>query len=254
MNLTLFIPSKEYAAAGERWAEMLGLPVVTDAAELSPERLHLQADDGGLSLVQGKLSVRGDFNHMIPRLRPSNLNQEFLVKAGRMKGIECPAVAIDATAGLGADSLLLAAAGFRVHLFEYNPVIAALLLDAMERAREVPELREPVSRMELHVGDSIEAMHRSEDSIGCIPDLVLLDPMFPERQKSALVKKKFQLIHRLESPCMEEETLLNAAIAAGPRKILIKRPLKGPWLAGRKPGYSVSGKAVRYDCILLPRK
>ena len=169
-----------------------------------------------------------------------------------MKGIECP-VAIDATAGLGEDSLLLAAAGFRVHLFEYNPVIAALLLDAMERAREVPELREPVSRMELHVGDSIEAMHRPKDSIGCIPDLVLLDPMFPERQKSALVKKKFQLIHRLESPCMEEETLLNAAIAAGPGKILIKRPPKGPWLAGRKPGYSISGKAVRYDCILLPR-
>ena len=53
MNLTLFIPSKEYTAAGERWAEMLRLPVVTDAAELSPDRLHLQADDGGLSLVQG---------------------------------------------------------------------------------------------------------------------------------------------------------------------------------------------------------
>ena len=135
MNLTLFIPSKEDTAAGERWAEMLRLPVVTDAAELSPDRLHLQADEGGLSLVQGKLSVRGDFTHMIPRLRPSNLNREFLVKAGRMKGIERP-VAIDATAGLGEDSLLLAAAGFRVHLFEYNPVIAALLLDAMERARE----------------------------------------------------------------------------------------------------------------------
>ena len=210
MNLTLFIPSKEYTAAGERWAEMLRLPVVTDAAELSPDRLHLQADEGGLSLVQGKLSVRGDFIHMIPRLRPSNLNREFLVKAGRMKGIERP-VAIDATAGLGEDSLLLAAAGFRVHLFEYNSVIAALLLDAMERARAVPELREPVSRMELHVGDSIEAMNRAEDSIGGIPDLVLLDPMFPERQKSALVKKKFQLIHRLESPCMEEETLLKPA-------------------------------------------
>ena len=100
MNLTLFIPSKEYTAAGERWAEMLRLPVVTDAAELSPDRLYLQADEVGLSLVQGKLSVRGDFIHMIPRLRPSNLNREFLVKAGRMKGIERP-VAIDATAGLG---------------------------------------------------------------------------------------------------------------------------------------------------------
>ena len=53
MNLTLFIPSKEYAAAGERWAEMLRIPVVTAVAEQSPDRLYLQADNRGLSLVQG---------------------------------------------------------------------------------------------------------------------------------------------------------------------------------------------------------
>ena len=34
-------------------------------------------------------------------------------------------------------------------------------------------------------------------------------------------------------------------------KILVKRPLKGPWLAGVKPAYSLSGKAVRID-VLLP--
>ncbi|MBQ4243593.1 MAG: class I SAM-dependent methyltransferase, partial [Clostridia bacterium] len=36
-----------------------------------------------------------------------------------------------------------------------------------------------------------------------------------------------------------------------PHKIVIKRPLKGPFLAGRKPDYSLQGKAIRYDCIVL---
>ena len=87
------------------------------------------------------------------------------------------------------------------------------------------------------------------------PDIVLLDPMFPERRKSALVKKKFQLLQQLESPCegADEGELLEAAEAAGPRRIIIKRPLKGPYLAGRRPGYSITGKAVRYDCIVIPR-
>ena len=42
--------------------------------------------------------------------------------------------AVDATAGFGEDSLLLAAAGYNVELYEYDPVIAALLRDALRRA------------------------------------------------------------------------------------------------------------------------
>lgn len=45
-----------------------------------------------------------------------------------------------------------------------------------------------------------------------------------------------------------------AAIAASPRKIVIKRPLKGPYLADIKPDYSLVGKAIRYDCFLAPYK
>ena len=44
---------------------------------------------------------------------------------------------------------------------------------------------------------------------------------------------------------------MEAAISAHPRKIVVKRPLKGPWLAGRKPHYSLKGKAIRYDCFVL---
>ena len=82
------------------------------------------------------------------------------------------------------------------------------------------------------------------------PDVVYLDPMFPERRKSAAVKKKFQLIHHLEAPCQDEDALLAAAISAAPRKVVVKRPAKGPNLAGVKPSHSLAGKAVRYDVIL----
>ena len=101
--------------------------------------------------------------------------------------------------------------------------------------------------MTVYEGDSIEYMA----SLDSAPDVVLLDPMFPERQKSALIKKKFQLIHRLEKPCEDEEALLNAAVNLRPHKIVIKRPAKGAYLAGRKPDYSLDGKAIRYDCFVF---
>ena len=47
----------------------------------------------------------------------------------------------------------------------------------------------------------------------------------------------------------DAEALLHAALAAHPRKVVIKRPPKGPWLADVKPSYSLEGKAVRYDVI-----
>lgn len=221
--------------------------------------LMLLLDDSGLSLTDGKISLQADLMSMMPRLKKSNLEREFLVKASRIKGMNAAdgqLRAVDATAGFGEDSLLLAAAGYNVELYEYDPVIAALLRDALRRAAKSSDdaLRDAVSRMDLREGDSVSAMRAMAGS-NEPPDIVLLDPMFPERRKSALVKKKFQLLQQLESPCegADESELLEAAEAAGPRRIIIKRPLKGPYLAGRRPGYSITGKAVRYDCIVIPR-
>ena len=104
--------------------------------------------------------------------------------------------------------------------------------------------------MRLTSGDSVQALTARASMDVAKPDVVYLDPMFPARQKNAAVKKKFQLLHHLEAPCTDEEGLLRAAIACGPRKVVIKRPAKGPYLAGIKPSYSIDGKAVRYDCII----
>lgn len=220
--------------------------------------LTLQRDENGLFLSSGDQILRGDFTKMIPRVKASNIPKEFLVKAAKIKDADHPLTAIDATAGLGEDSLLLAAAGFQVTLFERNPVIAQLLADALERAKENPELAPIVARMTLRNEDSIEALNalalsldRSEPDV-VQPDVILLDPMFPERQKSALVKKKLQMIQKLEMPCDDEKALVRAAMMTRPKKLIIKRPPKGPWLAGLKPDYAQEGKAVRFDCFVQP--
>lgn len=210
--------------------------------------LRLVPTDAGLSLEADGMRLTPDFRDMVPRLRRDLLGRELLVKAAKVKGVQGRApVAVDATAGLGQDALLLAAAGFEVLLFERNPVIAALLQEALHRARAVPELAAAVARMTFAGRDSIEGLR----ALCAPPDAVYLDPMFPARQKSAAVKKKFQLLHRLERPCDDAEELLRAALDAHPRKVVVKRPPKGPHLAGVKPSYSIAGKAVRYDVIAL---
>ena len=210
--------------------------------------LALRIDDAGLCLMADGMELRADFSTMLPRLQQGALSRELLVRAARVRGVDRPR-AIDATAGLGEDSIMLAAAGFEVAMFERDPVIAALLDDALHRAAEDARLSEIVGRMRLVEGDSVAALR----ALDYEPDVVYLDPMFPGRTKSAAVKKKFQLLHHLERPCADEEELLEAALAAHPRKIVIKRPVKGPHLAGVKPSHSLSGKAVRYDCIVPPR-
>ena len=219
--------------------------------------LELTRTPEGLTLTDGTMELRADFARMLPRLKQGRLQQELLVKAARAKGVERP-WAIDATAGFGEDSLLLAAAGFTVDLYEQDCVIAALLQDALDRAKDDLALADAVARMRLHAGeDSIAGLRQTAVLVDqgelAAPDVVYLDPMFPERTKSAAVKKKFQLLHHLEQPCADEQTLVEAAVAVHPCKVVIKRPVKGPLLAGVKPSYQLSGKAVRYDVLVPPR-
>ena len=211
-----------------------------------PEKeAKLMEMDGRLVLTDGTLRLFADFSDMLPRLREENLRRELLIKAAKRPSSRM-LTAVDATAGLGEDSLLLAAAGFQVVLYENDPVIADLLEDGMRRGLADPSLSGYIRRMVLRREDSIRAMR----SLPSSPDLIYLDPMFPERTKSAKVKKKFQLLQLLEKPCSNGEELLMAAYEASPARIVVKRPAKGEYLAGRKPDYSIRGKAVRYDVFV----
>lgn len=247
-NIVLYAKRTADASLIRLAEETLKISSVHEPFQTPTGAFYLQADADGLALVENGCALRGDFTKMLPRLLPNNLNHELLVKASKLRGIPGPLTAVDATAGLGEDAFLLAAAGFYVHLYERNPVIALLLSDALRRGSENPRLSPVLCRMELHMEDSMTGLEHLPAS----PDIVVLDPMFPTRQKSGLIKKKFQLLQQLEQPCSEEKALLDAAISCHPRRIVIKRPLKGPYLADVKPSYSLKGKSIRYDCIVLP--
>lgn len=245
-NIPIVALAIEEEENAKKLAEELNSEFYTDLSRINEECLYLRYDLEGLKLVCGDKCLTNDFSSMKNRLKAGNLQQEMIIKAVRIKKHEGILNVLDATAGMGEDSLILAAAGFNISMCEYNPIISALLSDSLKRAREDELLADLVKRMELLKCDSIEYMNKLKKA----PDVILLDPMFPERNKSALIKKKFQLLQRIESPCGDEARLLEAAINAKPKKIVIKRPLKGEYLANKKPDFSYSGKAIRYDCIL----
>ena len=94
-----------------------------------------QIDFWGGSLSGFGLTYQGDFvESMLHRVTNGRLQHEMLVKAA--KSDKEGRKAIDATAGMGEDAFLLAAQGYEVTLYEQNPVIAALLKDAIRRAKK----------------------------------------------------------------------------------------------------------------------
>lgn len=211
--------------------------------------ISLQKDAEGVYLTDGVLTMRGDFSHMLPRLRPERIGSEFLVKAAKKKPSETRLIAVDATAGMGEDALILAAAGYEVYLYEKDDTIATLLEDTLLKSASDPELNKYVSHMHFTHADSIKRMA----NLSFEPDIILLDPMFPGRKKSGAIKKKFQLLQQLEKPCEDEEALFLAAVNAHPAKIIVKRPSKGPNLAGQKPQYSINGPTIRYDVYVFTK-
>ena len=225
----------------EAFARRAGAPLLDKPGK----ELTVLFDAKGVSLIGYGLSYQGDFEGMLHRVSDGRLAHEMLVRAA--KTTQTNVKGIDATAGMGEDAFLLAAQGYEVTLYEQNPVIAALLKDALRRAKKHMVLKDIAARMKLIEGNSVECLTKQLDPV----DVIYLDPMFPARQKSSLINKKLQLIQKLEPPCSGEKDLFDAAIRANPDKIIVKRPLKSECLAGREPSYTLKGKAIRYDCYVL---
>ena len=226
-------------------AEAFARRIGAEISEKPGPKLTILFHAKGVSLTGYGLSYQGDFENMLHRVTNGRLQHEMLVKAASSE--KEGRKAIDATAGMGEDAFLLAAQGYEVTLYEQNPVVAALLKDAIRRAKKNQILKDIAGRMKVVEADSVECMSKLLDPV----DVIYLDPMFPARQKSSLINKKLQLIQKLEPPCSEETDLFDAAIKANPEKIIVKRPLKSEFLAGRKPSYTLNGKAIRYDCYTL---
>ncbi len=79
-----------------------------------------------------------------------------------------------------------------------------------------------------------------------------MDPMFPERQKTALVKKDMRIFHELVGADEDADALFEWACQQPANRYVVKRPLHAPSLASAKPTMSIYGERLRFDCYIKP--
>jgi 16S rRNA (guanine1516-N2)-methyltransferase len=151
---------------------------------------------------------------------------------------------LDATAGSGTDSFVLAALGCEVTMIERHPIVAALLGNALDRAELNPDVFDITQRMSLHKGSSVDYMTSLKANSF---DVIFLDPMFPHTGKNAQVKKSMQYFRDMVGKDEDADNLLEPALAAATYRVVVKRPRKSPFLNGKTPTLSHEGKANRFD-------
>ncbi|OTG62917.1 class I SAM-dependent methyltransferase [Acinetobacter silvestris] len=218
---------------------------------LNPE-LALCVDDQGLWLCANGMKMQPDWKAEIARLKRASLKSEMIARACNLS--EKPNL-IDATAGLGHDSLLMAHLGAHVILIERHPILFTLLEDSKKQAAGDPFLAKVVERIDLVFSDSTAYLQQQIGQDHQV-DVVYLDPMFPQRdqnqqaiKKQAQVKKQMQLLHLLlpEDGEMDlGDNLLELAIQIA-KRVIVKRPRLAVYLAERIPDHQWQGDACRFD-------
>ncbi len=232
-------------------AAQLGLPLYNPEENtpallltLTPERLELRQTTKG---AEGPLFVNFIGGAVDYRRRQTTSRKEAIARAVGLKGGTNPVV-LDLTAGLGRDSFILASLGCTVRMVERSPVVAALLADALERAKQEPALAEIMARISLMVGDSLNIIRTWQ---GARPEVICIDPMYPHRSKIALVKKEMRLIRLLVGDDEDSDQLLAAALTVAGRRVVVKRPRLAPALRGPEPNFTTGGKNSRFDVYLV---
>ncbi|MEM1190355.1 MAG: class I SAM-dependent methyltransferase [Pseudomonadota bacterium] len=215
--------------------------------------IGLFADDSGFTLRlldAGRFGpVRVSFDDPALRHRRRGGQNELIGRAIGWRADRSPAV-LDATAGFGRDAFTLADLGCQVLLCERQPVMAALLENALADARRSGGwAAEVVSRMQLYEGDAREL---PPPRLGGI-DVIYLDPMF-KAPRRGLPSKDMQLLQILTEaspgiPLTESDDAATLAWALDQpvSRVVAKRPRKASPLPGDAPGYAIRGSSVRFD-------
>ncbi len=241
----------ELAAIDQDLAESLGIKKVcalsdiTDSIAVFSQQqeqliLHLTLDQK----VQC-LAFSLDAGEVANRAAKVSKSNELIAKAIGCKPHFRPSV-LDATAGMGRDSLIMLMLGCQVTMQERNPAIFRLLENAVARLRANPIIDQSIfERLQLTNANSIESMNGQQSY-----EVVYLDPMFPERKKSALVKKEMRLFKRIAGDDLDADDLLIAALETSANRVVVKRPKGADNLANRKPSHQIVGKKFRFDVYL----
>jgi 16S rRNA (guanine1516-N2)-methyltransferase len=208
-------------------------------AQGDSDALSLRSQEPGLG---GAISV--DFVHgrLAHRRQFGGGRGQPLARAIGLKAGANPSV-VDATAGLGRDAFVLASLGARVTLLERSAIVAALLQDGLGRLASHPEHAAIAANMHLVHTNAIAWLRQCAQP----PEVVYLDPMYPQRDKSALVKKEMRVIRALVGADQDIVQLFEAARHCARRRVVVKRPKTAPPLTTIQPSGCVESKNTRYE-------
>lgn len=225
-------------------AQQFGLSFIENSDELCNYPAYLFCENASLYLCFADKSLKPmqiNFADSEYQKRLSGIKQNILVRAC---GLDKKAMTIiDATAGFGYDSWVLAKAGAKVALIEQAPFISCLLNQAIEAIQGLSI----ASSLSLHQGNALELIPILAQQTKS--EVIYLDPMFPESQKSAATKKPMQILQNLLPPQPDETTcdLFDIAREWASDRVVLKRPLHAPFLRKLKPNHSIAGKLCRFD-------
>lgn len=173
---------------------------------------------------------------------------------GLKQGIPPPTV-IDATAGLAKDAFVLACLGCPVTLIERSPIIVELINNAIMRAQQsesfIKILEKGFKVIQASSIDYLSKLPQAKDAV--LPEVIYMDPMYPERKKSASVKKNMQLLQQLLGQDTDTNELLETALNTALKRVVVKRPKGAAPLSNMSPTYEVSSKNTRYDVYIIQR-
>lgn len=182
-------------------------------------------------------------------------NKELIAKAVGIKSGRRPVI-YDLTGGLGKDAFVLAALGCPVIMIERHPVVHVALSQALQHARQYAfehdeKLAGILQQITVIHADSIEWLrHQALDASA----VIYLDPMFPERKKSAAVKKEMVLLQQLVGDDGDAGQLFEAALAARVSRVVVKRPKLAPSFGKQEAPVVYKGSSCRFDVYPLANR
>ncbi len=241
LNIAVSWKEDEDRQAALALAQRLQLPLATEAPDAA---FHLCFWAGRLELHEvgpgkpGPIFVDFSTGRAAHRRLYGGGRNQPLARAVGLKKNRCPFV-LDATAGLGRDAFVLASLGCHVQLVERSTILHALLEDGLQRGADDPEIREIIARMSLICADALHTEYHA--------DVIFLDPMYPHRSKSSLVKKEMRLTRVLVGSDEDAGGLLDWAISCKPTRVVVKRPKGAPFLGNKKPPLQIKSKNSRFD-------
>ena len=153
---------------------------------------------------------------------------------------------IDATAGLGYDSFILASLGAKVTLIERSQKMYELLQNGIDEGKSFGgEIEKIINRMELLFGDSKDILPK------LTPEVIMIDTMYKERKKTALVKNNMRLVREIVGPDTDYIELLEVALNCAKNRVVLKQPRYAePIKEIRKCSHQILGKTIRYDIFM----